>query len=202
MMLKRVFGTGGADGTLAQIRKAFTKDVSTEPKIAPEITSFPVNEINTQIKADLSVGEEFIGELLKTQKDDRYAFSILALLSPQLDYQNNDFHKDHLHPISAFAPAAIARMECPDEAARARFTSSEWNNSIINLQMLDGSENMSKQDKSLKAWFELETQKKDTGLFRARCLIPSDASLDFKDFSSFAEGRRALLAAKLSELLK
>jgi len=201
MMLKRVFGTGGADGTLAQIRKAFTKDVSTEPKIAPEITAFPVGEINTQLKADLSVGEEFIGELLKTQKDDRYAFSILALLSPQLDYQNNDFHKDHLHPISAFAPAAVARMELPNDA-RERFLSPEWNNSIINLQMLDGSENMSKQDKSLKAWFELETQKKDPGLFRARCLIPSDASLDFKDFSSFAEGRRALLAAKLMELLK
>lgn len=201
MMLKRVFGTGGADGTLAQIRRAFTEDVTTNPKIASETTTFPVAEINNQIKADLSVGEEFVGELLKTQKDDRYAFSILALLSPQLDYRNNDCHKDHLHPISGFDQAAINQMEVSDEV-RERFASCEWNNSIINLQMLDGNENMSKQDKSLKAWFDLETAKKDPDLFRTRCLIPSNASLEFKDFSDFAEARRALLASKLMELLR
>jgi uncharacterized protein with ParB-like and HNH nuclease domain len=201
VMLKRVFGTGGADGTLAQIRKAFTEEISSAPKIATTTTLFPVLEINSQIKADLSVGEEFVEELVKTQKDDRYAFSILALLSPQLDYRNNDFHKDHLHPISAFNPTAIEQMNLSDEE-RIRFRSPEWFNSIINLQMLDGSENMSKQDRSLKAWFDLETRKKDPGLFRERCLIPFDASLEFKDFSSYAERRKTMLAAKLMELLK
>jgi hypothetical protein len=200
-MLKRVFGSGGADATLAQIRKAFTTDVSADPKISPEITTYPSTDINAQIKGDLSIGEEFVEELLNTQKDDRYAFSILALLSPQLDYQNNDFHKDHLHPISGFKPEVINEMDLSDEA-RDRFTSSGWNNSIVNLQMLDGSENMSKQDKSLKQWFELETRTKDADTFRARCLIPSDVNLDFQDFSAFAEKRKGMLAAKLTELLK
>ncbi len=200
VLLKRVFGTGGADGTLAQIRKAFTADISAENKIAPDVNSFPVADINAQIRGDLSIGDEFVEELLKTQKDDRYAFSILALLSPQLDYRNNDFHKDHLHPISAFAPAAINQMGLSEEA-KVQFSSPEWNNSIINLQMLDGNENMSKQDKSLKEWFEVETQKKDRGLFLERCLIPSDASLEFKDFSEFAEKRRALLADRIKALL-
>ncbi|HEY0551433.1 MAG TPA: DUF262 domain-containing protein, partial [Verrucomicrobiae bacterium] len=201
IMLKRVFGSGGADATLAQIRKAFTTDVSADPKISPEITTYPSTDINAQIKGDLSIGEEFVEELLNTQKDDRYAFSILALLSPQLDYQNNDFHKDHLHPISGFKPEVINEMDLSDEA-RDRFTSSGWNNSIVNLQMLDGSENMSKQDKSLKQWFELETRTKDADTFRARCLIPSDVNLDFQDFSAFAEKRKGMLAAKLTELLK
>jgi uncharacterized protein with ParB-like and HNH nuclease domain len=200
ILLKRVFGTGGADGTLARIRRAFTEDVSSETKINPKITVFPVGEIRSQIKQDIGVGEEFVEELLKTQKDDRYAFSILALLSPQLDYQNNDFHKDHLHPISAFVPAAIDQMELSDEA-KARFASPEWNNSIINLQMLDGNENQSKQDKSLKAWFEHETLIKDRDLFRERCLIPTGASLDFKDFGDFADKRRMRLRDKLKELL-
>jgi uncharacterized protein with ParB-like and HNH nuclease domain len=200
ILLKRVFGTGGADGTLAGIRRAFTEDVSSESKINPKITTFPVGEIRSQIKQDIGVGEEFVEELLKTQKDDRYAFSILALLSPQLDYQNNDFHKDHLHPISAFLPTAIEQMELSDEA-RARFASPEWNNSIINLQMLDGNENKSKQDKSLKAWFEHETLIKDRDLFRERCLIPTGASLDFKDFGDFADKRRMRLRDKLKELL-
>ena len=200
MMLKRVFGTGGADGTLSQIRKAFTQDISTGPKISPEVTAFPVAEINNQIRADLSVGDEFIEELLKTQKDDRYAFSILALLSPQLDYRNNDFHKDHLHPISSFEASNIEKLELTEEA-KARFISWEWKNSVTNLQMLDGNENMSKQDKTLKDWFEHETKTKDRGLFLERCLIPPEVALDFKNFSEFAEQRRLLLAQKLKEAL-
>lgn len=92
-------------------------------------------------------------------------------------------------------------MELSEEV-RERFISAEWHNSIINLQMLDGNENMSKQDKSLAGWFAVETQRKDPGLFRERCLIPFDASLDFNDFSSFAEGRKTLLRTKLMELLR
>ena len=102
MLLKRALGGGGADGTLSQIRRAFTDDVLSVVKIKPEIEVFPGAKINSQMKRDMGVGEEFVEELLKTQKDDRYAFTILALLYPHLDYRNNDFHKDHLHPISAF----------------------------------------------------------------------------------------------------
>ena len=201
VMLKRVFGTGGADATLGQIRRALTKDVTAKVKLKPEIAEFPADAINTQIRRDLSVGEEFIQELLITQKDDRYAFSILALLAPHLDYRNNDFHKDHLHPISAFDWVTVHTMKLSDEA-RPRFESAEWNNSIINLQMLDGNENKSKQDRSLKDWFKIEAKKKDPDLLRERCLIPAGASLEFKDFSDFAEKRRALLAEKLMKILK
>lgn len=201
MMLKRVFGAGGADGTLSQIRRAFTDDVTSDCKVKPNVVEFPVNDINFQIKRDISIGEEFVEELLKTQKDDRYAFSILALLSPQLDYVNKDFHKDHLHPYSSFTPSRFAELALPDEA-KAYFLSPEWFNSIINLQMLDSNENMSKQDKSLADWIEFETERKDKNLLFDRCLIPYDASLLFKDFCDFANKRKALLSAKLMQLLK
>jgi uncharacterized protein with ParB-like and HNH nuclease domain len=199
-MLKRIFGSGGADGTLAQIRRAFTDDV-TVTKLKPEIQSFPASGINGQIKRDTSVGEDFVEELLKTQKDDRYAFCILALLYPQLDYRNNDFHKDHLHPISAFNPKAIESMGLTEEA-KGRFLSPEWNNSIVNLQMLDSNENMSKQDKSLTDWVTSETQRKERVVFLDRLLIPDQVSLAFKDFSEFAARRKVLLTAKLIEILK
>jgi len=201
MMLKQVFGTGGADATLAQIRKAFTDDISKGPKLAPDVDQYPVEAISREIKGDLSVGVEFVEELLKTQKDNRYAFSILALLSPQLDYRNNDFHKDHLHPISGFSKDRIDAMDLSD-ADRAIFLSPEWNNSIINLQMLDSNENMSKQDKSLRDWFAHESKEKDPDLLRARCLIPADVSLELKDFSAFAQARKAALVDRLTELLK
>jgi len=199
--LKRVFGAGGADGTLSQIRKAFTQDVVKNDKIKPEIVQFPSDDINKAIRADTSVGEDFIEELLFTQKDDLYAFSILALLYPHLDYRNNDFHKDHLHPISGFNAKEIAKMEFSEEV-NARFLDPQWHNSIINLQMLDSNENMSKQDKNLADWINLTSETKDRALLLDRCLIPHEVSLAFTDFFVFAEKRRTLLKQKLMDVLK
>ncbi len=199
MTLKQIFG-GQSDGTLSQIRKAFTDDVSGTVKLHAYISAFPAEEMNAQIKRDISVGDEFIDELLKTQKDDRYAFPILALLYPQMDYRNNDFHKDHLHPISCFTKEAADSMQL-SQVDREHFLSCEWNNSIINLQMLDSNENMSKQDKSLSDWFNLETKTKDAEVFRQRCIIPDGISLEFKDFVSFAKKRQAELKKKLKAIL-
>jgi uncharacterized protein with ParB-like and HNH nuclease domain len=201
MLLKRVLGSGGADGILSQIRRAFTDDVLSSEAIKAAIQSFPAAEIYNQLKRDMSVGDEFIEELLTTQKDDRYAFSILALLYPNLDYRNHDFHKDHLHPISAFDSKAIDAMGL-DEPTKQRFLSAEWNNSIINLQMLDSNENKSKQDKSLEEWVKFETQRKEQVAFLDRQLIPAKVSLAFVDFVPFTERRRAILAARLKEILK
>ena len=199
MTLKRVFG-GQSDGTLSQIRRAFTEDVSSSEKLRDGIIEFPVESINSSIRRDISVGDEFIDELLKTQKEDRYAFSILALLNPQLDYRNNDFHKDHLHPISSFRKKYIEALELNDEET-TYFMSPDWKNSMVNLQMLDSNENMSKQDKSLVNWVRHETERKDRDSFLERCGIPLDVSLDFKDFAKFAKQRKTLLAGKLKTLL-
>jgi hypothetical protein len=119
-----------------------------------------------------------------------------------LDYRNNDFHKDHLHPISAFKPKAIEALGLKDEEAKARFLDWEWSNSIVNLQMLDSNENKSKQDKSLAEWVTYETQRKERVAFLDRQLIPADMSLAFRDFSAFAVRRKAILAQKLLEALK
>lgn len=201
MTLKKVFGGGGADGTLSQIRRAFTDDVTADPKIKDVTYEFPATEINRQIRADTSVGVEFVDELLKTQKDDRYAFCILALLFPNLDYRNNDFHQDHLHPISCFTRRKVDMMNLPEET-KARFLSPELNNSIINIQMLDSNENMSKKDKSLLGWIELESQRQDRDALLRRCLIPDGVGLAFENFSDFAEKRRELLGTRLMEILK
>lgn len=201
MLLKRVLGTGGADGTLSQIRRAFTEDMATGGPIKPAIQQFPATDIYSELKRDMSVGDDFIDDLLKTQKDDRYAFPILALLYPQLDYRNNDFHKDHLHPISSFSRKAIDAMNL-DAETKERFLSHEWNNSIVNLQMLDSNENKAKQAKSLAEWVEFETQRKERVAFLDRQMIPENVSLAFTDFITFSDHRKVLLAAKLKEILK
>ncbi len=98
MIVRRVFG-GQPDTVLQQSRKAFTSDIEKE-YITDKNDNFPNKEINKEIKRISDVSDDYIDDLLKTQKDTRYCFSILALLYPNLDYKNNDFHQDHLHPAT------------------------------------------------------------------------------------------------------
>ncbi|EHQ9266856.1 DUF262 domain-containing protein [Vibrio alginolyticus] len=190
-LVKRLFG-GTSDSVLNQIRKAFTSDVTSNP-IKEDLDLFPVDTINREIKKDTGISDEFIEELLNTQYSNQYAFSLLALLYPNLDYKNNNFHKDHLHPESSF-----------DSLSQESKNQYGWYtyNSLRNLQMLDANENMSKNDKSLEAWVQSEIDK--TGITKEQFLfshhIP-DTDLSLQNFDQFIELRSAILTSKLKDLL-
>lgn len=189
VLIKKIFG-GQADSVLTQIRKAFTSDIK-KLKIKPEISEFPVNEINKNIKKDTTVGDEFIEDLLYSQKDDKYTFSTLSVLYPNLDYKNNDFHKDHIHPAASYNNLADDLKE----------KYGWWTyNSIYNLQMLDANENMSKNDKSLKEWVDAQTKNIDKDKFLENHLIP-DVDLELDNFEEYFEKRKELLIKELKKLL-
>lgn len=189
VLIKKIFG-GQADSILTQIRKAFTSDIKTT-KIKPELSEFPVNDIFSNIKRDTTVGEEFIEELLYSQKDDQYTFSILSLLYPNLDYRNNNFHKDHIHPASRYD-------ELSDELKEIY---GWWTyNSIHNLQMLDANENMSKNDMGLKNWVTEQTKNNDRVKFLETHLIPN-VGLGLSNFKEYIEKRKELLMSELKGIL-
>ena len=181
VLVKRLFG-GASDNVLGQVRGAFTNNVIDIP-LENGIDDFPANSINKEIRRDTGISDEFIEELLLTQKDDQYAFSLLALLFPNLDYENNNFHKDHLHPLAEY-----------NEEKHDWFVY----NSLKNLQMLDANENMSKKDKNLKKWVEEET--KDKATFYSRHLLP-DISLELENFDEFITERTKILEKRLKEVL-
>ncbi|KFI23712.1 hypothetical protein HW44_02255, partial [Nitrosococcus oceani] len=188
-LVKRLFG-GTSDSVLNQIRKAFTDNVVETP-IAENISIFPTQDINKEIRKDTGVSDEFIEELLMTQKDDRYAFSLLALLFPQLDFKNNDFHKDHLHPVSKY-----------DELSEQNKEKFGWQtyNSLKNLQMLDANENMSKNGEDLESWVTKESKSKQKDAFLVNHYIP-DVSLELSNFDEFITKRTEVLTKKLKEIL-
>ncbi len=198
ILIKRVFG-GSSDNVLSQVRNAFTNNFE-EIKIKDEIIEFPVSMINSKIKKDTSVSDDFIQELLCTQKDDKYAFSILSLLYPNLDYKNNNFHKDHLHPISIFTEEYISNLEINDEDKYGYYHPCVYNG-IYNLQMLDANENMSKNDKSLEEWVKQETKNQDKKQFLDNHLIP-DTDLSIENFCHFIDEREKILIGKLKEILQ
>lgn len=189
ILVRRVFGAS-SDNVLSQTRRAFTADI--EKQKIGSLSLFPAEKINKEVKKLVDVGDDYIENLLATQKDDRYAFSILALLYPDMDYKNNNFNKDHMHPVTAYDDLP---KKVKDELGW------ECYNSIINLQMLDENENKSKQDKPLEDWVKEQTKNCDLKRFLDAHIIPNDVDLELKAFSEFAKKRKEILIEKLGKLL-
>lgn len=189
ILVRRTFG-GQTDTVLNQSRRAFTADIEAE-KIK-SLSLFPSLAINTEIKKLTEIGDDYIEDLLLTQKDSQYSFPLLALLYPNLDYKNNNFHQDHLHPAAEFEQLSMS-----DKIEYG------WKvyNSICNLQMLDANENMSKNATSLKTWIEAQTATYDIKQFCESHMIPQNISYELADFKPFIEARKKALVLKLKELL-
>jgi hypothetical protein len=205
MLLKGIFGSS-ADTILAAIRKAFVGDDFGKPFLLPGIVGFPATEIGTLLRAqrkDPLVTDEFIESLLYTEYEDRQAFTILALLAPNLDYKNGDFHKDHLHPASAFKNKALSAANVAGADLDFYRDRRHWN-SILNLRHLDANENKAKQHSTLVDWVskEAKRQKVSSTKFCIDRQLPDDASsLEFARFREFISARRKLLGEQLRQLL-
>ena len=199
-MIKRIFG-GQADQIISKIRSLFTEDVKKE-FIKQDIKSFPFDAIQNELKGttkDISLDDDFLGNILLTQKDENIAFSILALLYPNLDYKNGNFHKDHIHATSLFGIDNLKKIKIPED--KHIYFYGSFYNSILNLQLLDANENESKQDKNLKEWVIEESKKQNISIekFCENHLIPN--VLEFENFPDFLKKRKEILLKNLKELI-
>ena len=188
-ILRKTFG-GQSDSTLQQTRKYFTEDI-TKSFIDSNIV-FDGNAINKNIKNLTPVDDSFFEGLFSVQKDNLYAFPILSLLYPHLDYKNNDFHKDHIHAenLYQFLPEDL-KQKYPFKVY----------NSILNLQMLDKNENESKGQKTLEEWVSLQCPQTDSReRFLSSHLIPN-VNLSLSNFEEFIEKRKEMIKKKLFEIL-
>lgn len=188
-ILRKTFG-GQSDSTLQQTRKYFTEDIA-KSSIDADIV-FDGDAINKKIKNLASIDDSFFEELFSVQKDNLYAFLVLSLLYPHLDYKNNDFHKDHIHAenLYQFLPEDL-KQKYPFKVY----------NSILNLQMLDKNENESKGQKALEEWVSLQCPQPDSreGFLRTH-LIPN-VNLSLSNFEEFIEKRKELIKKKILEIL-
>ena len=171
------------------IKKEITKD--------KDIALFPANAIAKRLAKttkSISVDEEFIEYLLHISKDNRYAFPVLAILFPNLDYKNRNFHLDHCHPLSHFNKKKLKERGLPSNVEDKEYYEDPYfYNSVLNLQMLDENENISKNDKELKKWV------KANSIDQRKHYLPDN--LEFENFPSFIEDRKKLLKkALLKEL--
>jgi hypothetical protein len=206
MLLKGIFGTS-ADTILAAIRRVFTGTEFGNPFVRPELTQFPAMGIAATLQMqgkDPRITDAFIDSLLFTEYEDKQAFSILALLSPQLDYTNGDFHKDHLHPKSKFHKRKLIEAGVEENDVPFYRDSKHWN-SILNLRHLDSNENKSKVDTPLATWVSAEARRQKTAVEKF-CLdrdLPTNvADLELLKFRRFIDVRQTLLRERMKEALQ
>jgi hypothetical protein len=205
VLLKQIFGTH-ADTILAAIRRVFFEGDFGASYIKATHDKFPANEIGkvlSQHGKDQQVTNEFIEALLETQYEDKQAFSILALLAPNLDYKNGDFHKDHLHPKDAFKKRQLVAAKIPEADMEFYSNAKNWNG-ILNLRHLDANENKSKQTTPLSDWARGEAARlhvSETEFSINRELPEDTALLAFSRFRDFIAERRKILGAALGKVL-
>ncbi len=187
-LLKGVFG-GQSDTVLTGIRKVIKNNLNTN--------DFPFSKIKAEFANNdaksLSLSDEVIEDILKTQKDAPNCYAILALLYSHLQYDTVSYHKDHLHPASRFEK--LKEGDFADPALYLFYKNPENWNSILNLQLLSSATNESKNDEDLKDWV------KNKNIDLVSHLIPSDTSLDFKDFQVFISKRKALLKQQIKSII-
>ena len=188
-LLKRVFG-GQSDSVLVGIRRVL------DDKIGGNI--FPYDEIKDAFRdnpvKNLSFDEDFVDGLLSLHKDNSACYSVMALIYSHLPFGDQIYHLDHLHPAAYFEN--LTKDNSMSEEDYAFYKDRENWDTIPNLQMLNDIKNESKNAKPLVEWIQenkvdLENQ-----------LIPTDVSLDIKDFKDFITKRKALLKERLMSIVK
>lgn len=114
---------------------------------------------------DFKIREDDINSYMDKEKG-KYTFYILSLLYPNLKLDQVKFHQDHAHPYNAF--------ENLDKDKLTKEQIDRWKilrDTLPNLELLEGSENESKNDMSLTDWVnkgnkvEYSDEKESTDLY-------------------------------------
>lgn len=189
-LIKRAF-SGQPDNVLRQIRKVINDDYN----------SFPIEQIIGQFKGTnktLIFSDEDIDNLLYYKYGQGFTFSVLSLLYPSFDFKNI-FHIDHIFPKSQFTTAKLRKRGIPEEHIYDFQTKCDR---IGNLQLLEATPNIEKQDKDFKSWLdETFSNPIENKEFKNRNLIP-DIDLSFENFLTFYDEREILIRAKLKKILQ
>ena len=197
-LLKQIYG-GQGDRVLSNIRDAL-RDENTY-KLKQNSFSFKtfVDDVKLPGNKSLKITDEDIEEILEYKKGP-YTFMVLSLLYPNLRFGQVKFHQDHIHPASLFTESKLKEHYIPQDKWEKW---QEMKDRLPNLQLMEGSENESKNKTPFKQWLDNAYSDDDNKEnFMKNNYIPDNVSLEFKDFETFYEERKKILRNKLKEILK
>lgn len=189
VLLKRTFG-GVPDNVLRPMR-----DV-----IRGSHESFPAESIADALRAtpySLGFGATELEGLLDAKYGAAYAFPVLALLYPDLDFRNR-FHQDHIHPKSLFTRARLVKRDVPEQELEFFLDAVDR---LPNLQLLEGLPNIEKSNRPFSEWLDEHCRgAQQLALYRQRHFIP-DADLSLVAFRAFFDARKAAMLDRLRRMV-
>lgn len=189
-LLKKLFG-GQPDNILRPIREIIKSNHDT----------FPFEQIKNGLKVTnktMKMDEDELNDLLYTQYGSNYAFSVLSLLYPTLDYSNN-FHQDHIYPRSLLVSRPKLKKRGLDESSIDFCT--ENFNYIGNLQLIEGVPNQQKSNMDIDKWLDTVcSSDQEKSEYRKKHILP-DIPLTIENFKDFIKARDELILKKLTQIL-
>lgn len=206
-LLKNVYG-GQGDQVITSFRNSLRKTVVDESSKIKSYElkqpTFPFTELlNLKLPANktLKISLEDIDDFMDYKKGAN-SFFILSLLYPNIKFTQVHFHQDHIHPNTRFSDAKL-RDEGIDEAKWMH-----WQNlkdTIPNLQLMEGTENASKNATHFSDWFigtdgNGKKNVSDSDKFCADNFIPK-VDFEFSNFEIFYEKRKELMTSQLIKVL-
>lgn len=192
-LLKGMFG-GQPDSILPVIRTIIDKS---------DKENFPLKEIVYYFEnkaKDIRITEDFIKEKVKSVQYGTAEATLLLSLITNMDPQHN-YAVDHMYPKSMFDKKKVKDYNFLNNNEKLKefyLDKNNWN-SIGNLQLLNSSENGSKNDEDLETWL-LKNPNYNKDLY----FIPKDDNGNYitqKDmFKTFFEKRQELMITALKEV--
>lgn len=181
--LKNAFG-GSTDTRLKNIRDIFLGLASG--------CYFPMKEINQELGIESKLSDDEIEAFLSYSYQGRYTYLVLSLLYPDKDWKDQVYHEDHIFPKSEFHVGKL-RSRGYDQDRIDRYLS--YYNTVLNLQLLTDSENLSKYSIPFDKWIVTRDDN-----FKIRHHIPDIKNYDMDLFEDFIENRRAKLLTALKAI--
>ena len=146
----------------------------------------------------LEFSDEEIEDLVDMEFSDRRIFALLSLLSPFIDFRNNQFHIDHVFPKSRFTPNRLRRVGINEEQIEKFIDSA---NRIGNLQLLAGTINLEKRDQLPAVWIENHYQDPQQRQHYCEQHLFGVIPREMQGFAEFHETRRERLQHRITELV-
>jgi hypothetical protein len=181
----------GLDTLLTALRE---KIQSSDSALFP---SLELRQIMTLRGKSLTFEPAEIEDMLYMEYGDKRMFALLSLLFPFVDLRNQ-FHVDHVFPISRFSRAQLRKLGINEDVVDSI---SEKANQLPNLQLLEGAMNNEKRATMPSDWLEKHSPDVSSRQHYRNKHLLGDLPADLHGFESFFTARRERLRTKLNELL-
>jgi hypothetical protein len=138
-----------------------------------------------------------VEDMLRMQYGDKRMFALLSLLFPFVNLRNQ-FHIDHIFPVSCFSRAKLKAIGLPEE----KFDDLDrMANELPNLQLLEGLINTEKNATMPGEWLRQRYASDDAQRHYRALHLLGDIPEDLHDFEAFYSARRDRLRSILTNML-